>query len=269
MIFGSLTKPKEQRIIVYTPFMNNKIISYGLIVYAEETNRCVILQRKHSIEFLLILSGNYRPSILILLLPSITFEEMNIIEKLLNNDKKYFEDIFINTICLEQVDLDYAYLRFMDSKDIINKYIKDTINNKTYSNLRWTWPKGRVNVDDKETYLQCAIREFKEEVEIDLPKAKYISPNYHVVESVRTMTGKIIETRCWLYVITHEIIFPPLTNHKEVNDRKWVPLDVAISLFNQPNIYKLIAQNNLYIFGWLNNDIATSNGTHFLSFTSL
>lgn len=208
------------RLITTTPFENGKIISYGLIVYALNTGNCIIVQRKHSIEFLLLMTGNYRPSLIPLLLPNMTTEEQEIIQSIRKPDD--FDTIF-HSIGFEE-NLDYARLRFFEAKLPIISQSQP---------LKWTWPKGRLNID--ENGLVCAKREFEEEVEMVLPEAIYISPNYFT-EVLHTLTCKVIETRCWFYVIPEELPLPPLNNHKEVNDRQWVPLQEALIKVNQPDL---------------------------------
>lgn len=227
------------RIVTQTPFEINKIISFSLIGYAKSTNRCVILQRKHSVEFLLILSGHYRPSMLLFLLPYITYEELTILHNLSINDDDFYH-IYVHVIGLDKQDVDYALVRFIESKNIIHQY-----HNNNHVDLQWTWPKGRLNVEDKENGLLCAYREFYEETEIKLPPPIYVSDKPVLVETIKTLSCKTIETYCWLYVIEDEIPFPPLINHKEVNDRQWVNLSDALIKLNQTHLYNHI-MNELY-----------------------
>src|SRR5258708_23995684 len=134
---------KNARIVLDAEFITaKKIISYGLIVYALNSSKTIIVQRKHSIEFLLILSGEYRPSLLFYFLKYITKDELNIMHSLCNNDKKYFKKVFID-VGLQKKNYKYAYLRFTDCKNIILNY-----NHNLNSNLEWTWPKGRINIED-------------------------------------------------------------------------------------------------------------------------
>lgn len=224
------------RIVTQTPFEINKIISFSLIVYAQSTKKCVILQRKHSVEFLLILSGHYRPSMLVFYLPYITNDELSILHQL-TGDYNDFYYIFVNVIGLDKQDVDYALIRFIESKNIIHHYQNDN-----HVNLQWTWPKGRLNIEDKENGLSCAYREFYEETEILLPAPLYVSDQPILVETIKTLSCKIIETYCWLYMIKDEIPFPPLINHKEVNDRQWIDLNDGLAKLNQTHLYNHIVE---------------------------
>ena len=222
------------RLVTQTPFELNKIVSYSLITISKSTQTCVILQRKHSVEFLLILSGHYRPSMLLFLLPSTTYDELEIL-KSLTDDYDYFFHIYVNVTGFDKKDVDYAFIRFIESKEIIYQF-----KNNNSSELQWTWPKGRLSLEDRENGLLCAYREFYEETEILLPPALYLSEKPILVETIKTLSCKIIETYCWLYVVSDEIPFPPLYNHKEVNDRQWININDALIKLNQthflPNI---------------------------------
>lgn len=220
------------RLITSSPFEFKKIISYGLIVYSKSTSTCIIVQRKHSIEFLLLLLGHYRPSILPLLLLNITYNEYQLLNQLLENNEIFFKSIFIDKIGLNENDLNYGYFRFLESKISIEQFYK--LNKVNYNNLKWTWPKGKLNKNENE--FQCAKREFIEEVEIKLPPSIYQSSHYFTVENINTINYTNIETRCWLYIIKNEIELPSILNHPEVNNRKWMDLKLTLKLLNQENL---------------------------------
>jgi len=236
MIKKDLTK---NRVIIDTPFYQKKIISYGLIVYALKTKRCIVVQRKHSVEFLIIICGTYRKSYLIFLLKCITQQELNRLKIMLTLTQEQFNHYLID-IGLDMADLNYAYIRFIDSYDILYHYVSNYNNNIL---LHWTWPKGRLNVDDNETGYMCALREFEEEVEIKLPDPIYLSPQYINLDMIKTINNKLIETRCWLYVVQDEIELTPIVNHKEVSQRQWIDLDMAVQLTNNVNIYNELIEH--------------------------
>jgi ADP-ribose pyrophosphatase YjhB (NUDIX family) len=219
------------RLITQTSFENSKIISYGLIMIEKDTYDCIVVQRLHSVEFLLILSGQYRPSLICLLMPHITLEEIDIFQKLIDNHDLY-KEVFIN-VGYDEKDYEYAYIRFLESKHIIQK----SINKYNHNNdLKWTFPKGRLNIEDKEDGYSCACREFIEEVEHDLPEPLYISENYITIETIKTLGCKLIETRCWVYVVKDKFELL-LTSNKEVSNRKWTSLNEALELMNKKSLY--------------------------------
>jgi 8-oxo-dGTP pyrophosphatase MutT (NUDIX family) len=224
-----------KRVIIDTPFYQKRIISYGLIVYAIKTHCCIIVQRKHSVEFLIVMSGQYRPSYLFFLLKWHTQEELDVLKNLINQPFDVFKKTIL-MIGLDDIDVDYSYQRFCDAIPLLQNYFNTFTND---CSLSWTWPKGRLNLDHETIYM-CALREFEEEVEIKLPPAKYISPTYFNLDTIKTINNKMIETRCWLYVIEDEVELPLITNHKEVNQRCWVDFDTALQLTHSLSIKMLL-----------------------------
>lgn len=225
----------KNRIVLDTPFSTKSTISYGLIVYAKDTKKWALIQRKHSVEFLLLMRGLYRLTYLPLLLSSITSKESSIIQDCINNGKDTFVYYFNDELELNPKELPYALTRFSESYNIISSLLRKI--NISDNKLKWTWPKGRLLItNQKETPFTCAKREFTEEVEIILPPPLFVSDTY-VTETIRTVTGRIIESRYWIYVIPNEIpIFPP-NNHPEVSNRMWVDTETC---------YELIEHNALF-----------------------
>lgn len=221
------------RVITQSPFEHAKIISYRLIVVCSTTKRCILVQRKHTVEYLLLLLGHYRPAILYLLLSQLTNTEYQMLKILINNDKEYFKKVFIE-VGLDDKNLDYAFLRFEESKSFIHQYILK--NNVTHGELKYHFPGGRLNTDDKNEF-ECAKREFREEVEVDLPLPLYLSDTPIITETIKTLSScKTIESHCWLYIIKDEFDLPPAIDNIEVNDRKWFDIKEAFNMINQSNL---------------------------------
>jgi hypothetical protein len=224
----------KYRLVLDVPFPNKSIISYGLVIYAKNTGRWAIIQRKHTIEFLLIIKGFFRLTYLPFFLSKIMPEESIILNTLLSNDKSYFMDFYVNKLQLPQEDFNYSLMRLNQSKKYIIKILEklDLSKNK----LSWSWPKGRLQFSSvKEIPFECAKRESIEELEIILPDPIFVSNNF-LADNVKTITGKNIESRYWLYVIPHEIPVNQTTSHLEVSDRKWVDTNTCKSLINS-NIF--------------------------------
>lgn len=235
----------RHRLILETPFSVRNTVSYGLIVYAQDTKRWVIVQRKHSVEFLLFMRGLYRLTHLPLLLSHITIDEAHCIQKCLNEGPKIFKEIYLNKLGLSPDELKYALIRMAESRPVvINLLNKLDLTNNT---LTWTWPKGRLNYPqsdsrlERETPFDCAKREFLEEAEIVLPAPLSIS-NTYISEIIRTITGRNIESRYWIYIIPNEIALNPPVNHQEVIDRKWVNTEECQKLLHRDELFAQIVQ---------------------------
>lgn len=231
--------PRKRRLVLDTPFSMRSTISYGLIVYAKDTGRWAIIQRKHSVEFLLFMRGLYRLTHLPLLLSCITIEEADVIKRCIFGGPTIFEHVFITELELDVSGLKYALVRLAESHNVVtNLLLKlDLSENK----LKWTWPKGRLHVSsNRETPFACAKREFTEEVELHLPSPLYISDTY-VSESVRTITGRNIESRYWIYVIPHEISMTEPHSHPEVSARQWVSTDSCSELIQHDTLFHQVS----------------------------
>jgi len=225
------------RLVTQTPFENTKIISYALCVLALNTRAVILVQRAHSVECLLVLMGHYRPSMVCLYMPNMTSDEHTLFYILAQQDKDFFTHVYVDVVGLDTRDMEYGYTRFCECKETIMTWL---LNHNQSCELKWTWPKGRLSMEDAEDGFMCAKREFVEEVEVALPEAVYVSENYTVVETIKTLSCKCVETRCWLYVIQTQFELPPLKNNKEVNDRCWMALDDALQLLNQPPMVDVI-----------------------------
>lgn len=237
--FYDLSLDNKNRLILDTPFSTKSTISYGLIVYACDTKHWVLIQRKHSVEFLLIMRGLYRITYLPLLLSCITPHEASILYQCISSDKHTFADIFLDELDLNKKELTYAQTRFEETKTIIS-YLLSKLN-LSYNKLKWTWPKGRLLISDqKETPFACAKREFTEEVEITLPLPLFVSDSF-VTESIKTITGRSIESRYWIYIIPHEIPITTPNNHPEVSSRKWVSTDECKILIQHNKLFEQVS----------------------------
>lgn len=241
-------KPEQQsqtshthrhRLILDTPFSARSTISYGLIVLAKDTGNWAIIQRKHSVEFLLFFRGLYRLTHLPLILSCITETEASVIEKCLKGGPSVFKDIYINELELCPDGLEYALIRIAETHNIVLTLLSKLDFSKNY--LSWTWPKGRLsyNSSDRETPFDCAKREFTEEVEISLPAPLFISDTY-VSETVKTITGRNIESRYWIYIIPNEIPMTAPKHHPEVADRIWIDTEKCRTMIRHDDLFKQI-----------------------------
>ena len=226
---------RKRRLIIESPCTVKNVISYGLIVYALKTERCVIVQRRHSVEFLLFMNGLYRATYLHYLLSFITENEKNVILECLRQNKEFFSKIYLE-LNLEEKDLEYSYFRMLESKTEVLGIFNNV--NLSKNTLKWSWPKGRISHNIKETQVECAKREFLEEVEVELPdtinKLKLV-----ITESMRTLSGINIESRFILYVIKDEFKMVSPLNNSEVSNRDWVDLKTCEILLKKQSVCEL------------------------------
>lgn len=207
------------RIVLESPFFKKKIVSYGLIVVARSTGRMVAVQRRHSVEFLTLIAGSFRQGFLPFLLSKVTMKERQQLSALATVGKSYFQQLYHRlNLFPSLLSVEYAWTVWCDNRDRILFYLK----HGTYINneLTWLWPKGRVS---NESLYDCALREFKEEVDITLPAPLYKSDRWLTV-TLRTIDHRDVECRYWIYMIEDEIELPIANNHIEVEERRWMSL---------------------------------------------
>lgn len=238
-----LSRADKRRLVLDTPFSTRSTISYGLIVYARDTKRWAIIQRKHSVEFLLFIRGLYRLTHLPLLLSCVTRNEADIIHRCIKGGPTIFREVFVTELGLDENGLEYAMIRMAESRNVVVNLLSKLDLSKNV--LKWTWPKGRLSYSNqsvnnaRETPFACARREFTEEVEIELPSPLYISDTY-VSENIRTITGRNIESRYWIYIIPNEIPMTQPEFHPEVSNREWVNTDTCGKLIQHKNLFQQI-----------------------------
>jgi ADP-ribose pyrophosphatase YjhB (NUDIX family) len=229
-----------RRLVLDTPFASKSTVSYGLIVYAKNSKRWLLTQRKHSIEYLLFFRGLYRLSHLPLILSRITVTERDTIKLCLTSDPGMFGNIYLYDLHLSSEDLHYALLRWVENRTHTSNLLdKLDVSNNT---LAWTWPKGRLNINaEREAPFECAHREFLEEVEAKLPEPIFISDTY-MSETIHTVTGRSIEARYWIYVIEKEITLTPPNNHMEVSDRRWLTTEQCQELIQYDDLFRYVVE---------------------------
>lgn len=225
---------KCNRIILqYPEKITNPTVSYGLIVYAMNTRRWVLVQRKHTAEFLIFIKGHYRLVHLPLLICKFMPSEVEHIRAALDN-LDYFSDLYQKILCQPADGLKEAQLRFSEVLEVLPKLLHAI--DCTHNSLAWSWPKGRALIGvHKEDCITAAKREFKEEVEVELPQNIVLSDQF-IKEEYTTIGGKVINAYYWLYIVSEEFAIPPLDKHPEVRDRGWYSLSES----------KKMLPNNLY-----------------------
>lgn len=173
------------------------ITSYGIIAFHKTTNqeiKFLNINRKHSIAFTEFIRGKYmynndnkyklNTEYVFILFKNMSKSERNLIETLSFDQlwKKWiptFQQIKQAKGVKYENYYIYAKNKYEKFKQGIriknNTYSIKSVMNKTFSvydSPEWGFPKGR---NDRETGLNCALREFKEETDLDSSKLKIIN----------------------------------------------------------------------------------------------
>lgn len=230
-------KLQNKRLIVNPKINGKKIVSYGIILNSLKSNRWLLVQRKHTSDILLIMKGLYRISHLPLLVKNITEIESKHLKNCINGGINVFEKLYLEEFYLEKESLNYSKIRFAESINIINTLLNNI--DFTCNQLSWNWPKGRPNKQNFETNFESAIREFQEEVEINIPIPLYIS-DYYVTEYIKTLTGKYLESKYWIYIINDEFDITKPDNHNEIENRAWFTSTECELLINNKILFQSV-----------------------------
>jgi len=230
-----LSDDKVHRIVtVSSPCISKVAVSYGLIVFCAKTKRTVLVRRKHSVAYLMILNGFYRESYLWEYIPCLSKEESEIIRKCLNS-KRYFDFCQNKVGCL--IKSEYAKTKFYKNKELIEIIYSKF--KSSHKDLQWYWPKGKLT-NNAENHYECAKREFIEEVESLLPDPIYISPNW-IGTFFLVKGSKRIENNFILYIVEEEFqIGRKLIHNSEVSDRAWFDLEACKNIIFDDSFFDTV-----------------------------
>ena len=202
------------------------LTSYGLLCFRKnikgDNYELIMVRRKYTIGFIEFLRGKYdinNYNYIKKLFNLMTIEEKMKIKNIMNFDKLR-NSIDMNRINNYKKEYDNAKNKFkyLKDKDIVIKLINLSFNNWDYP--EWGIPKGRRNYQD-ESDLDCAIREFSEETNIDINDLK-IYKNILPLEEVYTGINNIKYKH--VYYIS---ILDDKTNNKYNN------IEININNYNQ------------------------------------
>ena len=228
-IYKKFKEKKIHRLPITTPFKSKTVTSYGMIVYSLSTKRTLLVKRKHSAQFLIIINGCYRESFLYDYIPKITKDESQKLRKCLTS-KRYYKYLYKN-IGNNVYFFENSFHKFYSNIELIKTIYQKSyqLNSFSKSRLEWNWPKGKLN-SNRENYFECAKREFFEEVECHLPEYFAIS-NEWIPDRYTIFGGKILESNYLIYIVEDEFEIKKPINNPEVSNRKWFTFD-ELSLKN-------------------------------------
>lgn len=230
------------------------ITSYGvLLVYKDEKIgklQYLLSQRRDSIEYIDFLKGKYTIVNLKHLLSLITVEEK---ERILNNSfDDLWDDLWVNHESYFYLEFKQrAKVKYENNKEIIDTYLKN--NNSLKNEPIWGFPKGKKN--NKETEINCAFREFKEEtnMSIDYLNLLNLPPS---IEVFKGSDGKMYSTVYYIAYIDTKIPIKKIkinnsnirkeTISEEISNLKWCSIEYALKLL-PPWRQKLIIDTDLKI----------------------
>ena len=192
-------------------------MSFGLCVQAQDTKKWLVIKRRHSVEFCLLIRGSYQTSYLPLIIPKLHPEERAILRHLMTLKKIPYANFVIQELHLEHYNSNdnRGFHQLRNNRDVITQLL----DNSPYLEASlWTWPKGsKDNLQDDN--FETAKREFEEEILSPLPPSiNRISKSF---VSKKTYYQRELHEHIWTYIIANEF---PLSQQQtnEVVERRWV-----------------------------------------------
>ena len=224
-----------KRLIISSPFRHNSVTSYGIILYALDTNRWHLVQRNHSPEYIELIRGSYRHSRISILLTGLSRRETTKLKSLTIGPDQDFLDEYDRVVPTHERDL--ALAKFNDCRQILIDELRGF--DAFYEETEWLWPKGRpINA---ESPFRTAVREFEEETSIPYDLITLVSPKI-VKEYYIGRNERKYQTKCWIFTIDREtdVTQTELTKPTEIGRRGWFSYEEAMKRLRESKREALI-----------------------------
>lgn len=179
-----------------------------------------MVKRRHSIEYCIFIRGTYDTCHLPLLIPKLTNKERQCVYFILKLNAEDYISYVVSCVGVEYYDqkTNTGWYKMVQNSERIVVLIGNT-----YPKVDlWVWPKGVKEVFDNTGY-ETALREFSEEVSINLPPPIKDPVKNAFIRKI-TCYGREIHEHYWTYLVDEEF---ELNNDvsREVSKRAWKKLD--------------------------------------------
>jgi len=206
------------RKIVETSLSIKASISCGIIAFAKDTGRWLVVKRRYSVAFSVLAKGAFRKGDL----PSIV-KELNELEvgytRILIDDGDDPIDLLTQLMpTLGEEERNYTIERLRNNATII-KNLLDGL--QSFKMSEWIFPKGKTK-DLRETYIECARREFNEEAGFEA-KGQIISQ--HLTDEYIGFSGRPYRTYWWICQLDKEVKLVQPMGDYEIVERRWISAD--------------------------------------------
>ena len=236
-----------RRYVHRIPFATKTVTSAGIIAYAMDTKKVLLVRRKYSACFYIILSGAYRDDHLPFLVPGLTDYEISVIKRMMASPKiipSVYKEI------LGESSGSYNSWRYLcDRYSSVNLSValNSVVGKKE---PEWLFPKGRPLA--RENGLACALREFKEETGLDISdnSTTLIMPS-PLTEINHVVAGKVLESKLYIALYRsqpEDIEIEP--THDEIGAARWVSEEEALVLLDEQK-HALLVQALRTISPWV------------------
>ena len=219
----------ELRRILSVSIYRDPVESYGILPVCVNTGTCMMIQRKHTLWFLLLLRGKVTVSCVPHLMKKITTQEFNLIESILGNQEKYIN--LLQSIYKSPKYADQSWTTFNSYSPLLCKCVEKLRDYPRKEEPPFLWPKG-VKDSITESNIDSAARELKEESGVE-----NFPDDSQLVMSEITYTNTGIDrdysVTFWIMLVTDEIqLTKPHVSDEEVIDRRWVKFEEVPQLLD-------------------------------------
>ena len=209
--------------------------SFGIIPICTKTNKLMLIQRKHSVPFLLLIRMKASFSCIPRLMTKITKPEHDSIKCIFIGDTSEYEVNYRRLLYLTYNNpklVEASWYKFYTAIPIIKRCIEIYENIQRRNEPSYLWPKGVKEWSKNESDIQCAARELREESGINLfPDDASIIMN--PIQYQNAHISREYSIICWIMILKEEIpLTQPEENDEEVLCRSWVHISQVPELLD-------------------------------------
>lgn len=200
---------------------------YGIILKCK--NKYLIVQRKYSYAYVNFILGHYNNSNIEKILYGMTHDEKI---KILNTDFKILLSELLTDKNILDTKYKYSFGKYTKIKDSYINFRYSLLMSSCITESEWSFPKGRKNIN--ETYLECALRELKEETNIDKSEIKKMD-DICITDYIIGYNDYIYNYKYFAYLCDTELGYYDEKNQSqklEIQKIKWVDKNELNEKFN-------------------------------------
>lgn len=244
---------RKKNVVKNTFGRGSGIKSYGIILFSIEDSapKFLLYKRRDSLTYNAIIRGYYTVSQIKKFVSLLTEDERRKIQE--QTFDVLWEDMWIDKNCkMYKTEFKYSKNKFESNKKFIMSSIETVPRAPDAEDYMWGFPKGKRN--NKERNIDCAMREFYEEVKIPLSQI-ILYPHKSLMETYYGSNGKLYKTFYYPAISVSKIYPEKYYSYsddsirdgkyisEEAVDAKWFSYNEIISLFKtQPHRRRVVTE---------------------------